>query len=86
MSTHLKLYALTSHHTGIIFIATSKKQLYNFIDQREKKRVPSTKDYWTFSQILRGQNVTRLDLQSGVFYVIHAITNKPIKDERTLFE
>ena len=60
------VYVLSTDHLGIIFIASNKKKAFEYLDQHPKFKPDGIKDYWTFSQTARYNEIMKINTKTAV--------------------
>ena len=86
MATEISLHAVTSDHTGLLFIGTSKKRVYEFLVSSLNTRPKRISSYIDFTELCRNKSVTEVECKSGLFYVHHVLSNNKIRADGSLFE
>jgi hypothetical protein len=85
MATEIVLHALTSDHTGLMFIGTSKKRVYEFLVSNLSTKPKKASTYIEFAQLCQGNKITKVVCSIGVLYVYHVVSNNKIRADVDIF-
>ena len=75
----VRVYILSTDHLGILFIATSKKKAYDFLQESDQLRLVSVHSYWSFAQLTKDQVHVKFESVSGVIIFEKYNVNEPLK-------
>ena len=75
----VRVYIVSTDHLGIIYIATSKKKAYDFLQESDHFRLSSVHSYWSFAQLTKDQVHVKFACASGVIIFERYNVNEPLK-------
>jgi hypothetical protein len=74
----VKVYIVQADHIGIIFIATSKKNAFEYLQTTDKFKLKYVHSYWSFAQLTKGRDHTEFECESGKLEFLRLPVNRPI--------
>jgi len=74
----VKVYIVTSDHTNILFIGTSKKKVYEFLMSSEKFEIRTRPSYLTFTRWTTTEMPLEVDTPSGTLRIAKYNVNQPL--------